>query len=193
MIKSLTSLTLLCLLVLFQSCASGPGGSYGRPVGVSASRIETQSKDALQRLYSVNTMARDLGQRARGVLVFPEIVKGGFVAGGAFGRGALFENGSVSGYYETAAASYGLQAGIQKYGYAVMLMDDLALAALNRSGGWNIGSAPSLVIVDEGISRTLSTQTIDGGTFAFFFDQRGLMGGLGLEGSKITRIIPQYR
>jgi len=82
------------------------------------------------------------------------------------------------------------QAGVQKYGYALFLMDQEAFANINRADGWEVGSSPSLVIVDEGKATSLSTTTIDSGTYAFFFNQRGLMGGLGLQGSKITRIQP---
>ena len=101
------------------------------------------------------------------------------------------DTGVISGFYQTTAASYGLQAGVQEFGYAVFLMDDEAFHNINRSGGWEIGSSPSLVVVDKGMATSLTTTTIDKGTYAFFFNQRGLMGGLGLQGSKITRIHPQ--
>ena len=71
------------------------------------------------------------------------------------------------------------------------MMDDEAFHNLNRSDGWDIGSSPSLVVVDRGIATSLTT-TINKGTYAFFFNQRGLMAGLGLQGSKITRIYPNH-
>ena len=101
------------------------------------------------------------------------------------------DTGVISGYYQTTAASYGLQAGVQEFGYALFLMDDEAFRYLGQTGGWEIGSSPSLVVVDKGIASSLTTATIEKGTYAFFFNQRGLMGGLGLQGSKITRIHPQ--
>jgi len=113
------------------------------------------------------------------------------MVGAMGGNGALIRNdGTIRDFYQTAGASYGLQAGIQKYGYALFLMDSAAFANINRSNGWEVGSSPSLVIVDEGRAASISTTTIDAGTYAFFFNQRGLMGGLGLQGSKITRISP---
>jgi lipid-binding SYLF domain-containing protein len=69
-------------------------------------------------------------------------------------------------------------------------MDNDAIRNVNRSGGWDIGGSPSLVIVDRGMATSLNTTNINSGTFAFFFDQRGLMAGIGLQGSKITRINP---
>jgi lipid-binding SYLF domain-containing protein len=83
-----------------------------------------------------------------------------------------------------------LQAGVQKFSYALFLMDDAAVRNINRTGGWELGSSPSLVVVDRGMAASLSTTTINSGTYAFFFDQRGLMAGLGLQGTKITRIHP---
>ena len=107
------------------------------------------------------------------------------------GNGALVrQDGSIQDFYQTGGLSYGLQAGVQKYGYALFLMDREAFVNINRAEGWEVGSSPSLVIVDKGKSSSLSTTTIDSGTYAFFFNQTGLMGGLGLQGSKITRIHP---
>jgi lipid-binding SYLF domain-containing protein len=96
----------------------------------------------------------------------------------------------VAGHYKSVAASYGLQAGIQKFGYALFFMTKGDLAYLHKSGGWEIGTGPSVVIVDTGMAKTLTTTTLRKGVYAFAFGQRGLMGGLGLQGSKITEIHP---
>jgi lipid-binding SYLF domain-containing protein len=88
------------------------------------------------------------------------------------------------------AASYGFQAGAQEYGYVLFFMDDASVDYLNKSDGWELGSGPSLVVLDEGFGKSLSTTTLQKGVYAFIFDQKGLMGGIGLQGSKITRINP---
>ena len=178
-------------LAFVPGCANDP---IARANGAasSASKISQDSRAALKSLYAQNPAARALGAKAKGVLVFPSVVKGGFVVGAQAGNGAMIrDTGEISGFYQTAAASYGLQAGIQEFGYALFLMDDDAFRNINRSGGWEIGSSPSLVVVDEGIATSLTTTTLNKSTYAFFFNQRGLMGGLGLQGSKITRIHPQ--
>lgn len=178
------ALALSCLTLT--QCATGPTAT-----GASASTIASDSRAALNDLYRTNPKARELGRRAKGILVFPNITKGGFMLGGMGGNGALVRSdGSIRDYYQTGGLSYGLQAGVQKYGYALFLMDNEAFANINRAGGWEVGSSPSLVVVDEGVAGSLSTTTVDKGTYAFFFNQRGLMGGLGLQGSKITRIEP---
>jgi lipid-binding SYLF domain-containing protein len=171
-------------------CANGPLTKANAETS-SASQITRDSRAALRSLYAQNSAARALGSKAKGILVFPSVVKGGFVVGAQAGNGVLFSNsGAVGGYYQTTAASYGLQAGVQEFGYAVFLMDSEAFQNINRTAGWEIGGSPSLVVVDKGMAASLSTTTIDKGTYAFFFNQRGLMGGLGLQGSKITRIHP---
>ena len=158
----------------------------------SASKISHDSRAALKSLYAQNPAARAIGKQAKGVLVFPSVVKGGLIVGAQAGNGAMIrDSGEISGFYQTTAASYGLQACVQEFGYALFFMNDAAYRSVSRSGGWEIGSSPSLVIVDKGVATSLTTTTLDKNMYALFFDQRGLMGGLGLQGSKITRIQPQ--
>jgi len=88
------------------------------------------------------------------------------------------------------AASYGLQAGAQSFGYALFFIDNEGLAYLKNSNGWEIGVGPSVVIVDEGVARSLTTTTAKSGIYAFIFQQKGLMAGIGIQGSKITKIKP---
>jgi lipid-binding SYLF domain-containing protein len=104
--------------------------------------------------------------------------------------GPFWSNGNAVGYYNTVAASYGFQAGIQKFGYAMFFMTDASLNYLRKSGGFEVGSAPSLVVVDTGIAKSLSTTSLKKGIYVFFFSQKGLMGGLGLQGTKITQYTP---
>jgi len=117
-------------------------------------------------------------------------LKGGFIVGAQHGEGALLSGGRTLGYYNTIAASYGLQAGVQKFGYALFFMTNSSLAYLDKSGGWELGTGPSIVVVDTGMAKSLTTTTLQKGVYALFFDQKGLMAGLGLQGSKITRITP---
>lgn len=154
----------------------------------SAAEINNGARSALQSLYAQSPSARTLGQKAKAILIFPSIVKGGFIVGGQYGEGALIRNGKVAAYYNTVQASYGLQAGLQKYGYALFLMSDSAIDWVNRSNGWELGSGPSIVIVDAGKATAMTTTTLHSEIYAFFFGQKGLMAGLGLQGTKISRI-----
>jgi lipid-binding SYLF domain-containing protein len=159
-------------------------------LAASASEIDQKATAALKKLYAATPEAKTLGGTAKGVLIFPSIVKGGFLIGGQFGDGALRVKGASVAYYRSIAASYGLQAGVQTFGYALFFMDDASLAYLDKSDGWEIGSGPSVVVVDKGMGKTLSSSTLQSGVDAFIFGQKGLMAGIGLQGSKITKITP---
>jgi len=156
----------------------------------SAREIDRNADATLRALYAANPGARQLGQRARGILVFPRIVKGGFILGGQSGDGVLLLNGRKAAYYNISAASFGLQAGVQSFSYVLFFMNNAALDYLRRSKGWAIGSGPSVVVADQGMARSLTSTTLTQDVYAFPFGQKGLMAGLGLEGSKITSIHP---
>ena len=160
-------------------------------VAESAREMRSSASQALSNLYSSTPAARVLGEKAAGILVFPEILKGGFIVAAQYGNGVLFKGGKAVGYYNTTSGSLGFQAGVQSFGYALFFMTQDDLAYLERSSGWEIGVGPSITIVDVGLARSLSTTTLREGMYAFFFDQKGLMGGLGLQGTKITRIHPK--
>jgi lipid-binding SYLF domain-containing protein len=146
---------------------------------------EVRCAQAVQHHASAKTLAASERR-----LVFPNIVKAGFIVGAQYGDGALLVKGKTVGYYNVLAASYGFQAGVQSFGYAMLLMTDAARNYLDQSGGWEIGVGPSVVVVDEGMARTLTTTTMQDDVYAFVFGQQGLMAGAGVQGSKITRIYP---
>ncbi len=180
------SLAATIIAGIFAFAAIGPGNAKA----ASKAEIDSEVDAAMQQLFESSPVARMLAQEAKAILVFPSIVKLGFIVGVQGGNGALRRAGVSTAYYNTASASYGLQAGIQKFGYALIFMSDSAVNYLDRSGGWEIGVGPSIVVVDAGVARALTTTTARKEIYAFFFSQKGLMAGLGLQGTKITRIYP---
>jgi lipid-binding SYLF domain-containing protein len=176
---------LAALLLALAACQSTGSGSAD-----SAARIDREVDAALANLYSTTPEARSLAQRAKGILVFPGVVKAGFIGGAQYGKGALLRNGHVAGYYNLVAGSYGLQAGVQSFDYAMFFMTQDALDYLDRSEGFEVGVGPSIVVVDAGVAKTLTTTTGKSDVYAFISGQKGLMAGLGLQGSKITRVKP---
>jgi lipid-binding SYLF domain-containing protein len=154
----------------------------------SADQIDSRVDAALKELYASEPAAQLLAKGAKGILVFPNIVKAGFMFGAQYGEGALREQGDTVGYYSSVAGSYGFQAGVQVFGYAMFFMNDNALKYLNKSAGWEIGVGPSIVLVDKGMGKSLTSTTITQDVYAIIFNQKGVMAGLGLQGSKITRI-----
>jgi len=155
-----------------------------------AAQIDREVDAALQKLYSDVPAAKELAKVAKGILVFPSVIKAGFIFAGQYGDGALRKEDKTVGYYRTLAASYGLQAGAQSFGYAMFFIKESALKYLNSSKGWEIGVGPSIVVVDQGFARSLTTTTAKEDIYIFFFGQKGLMAGIGIQGAKITRINP---
>jgi lipid-binding SYLF domain-containing protein len=136
----------------------------------------------------IQPVAKTLSSSAKAVLVFPNIVKAGLVFGGSYGEGELLEGSNVIDYYNSVTGSWGLQIGAQSYGYAVFLMTDDAVKYLKESKGWEVGVGPTVVVVDEGIAKNLSTSSLKDDAYAFIFSQQGLMAGVSIEGTKISRI-----
>ena len=151
-------------------------------------QIDAGSRAALNKLVSENAAARAINSQSRAVLVFPSMVKAGLGVGGAYGEGELIRGGSTVDYYSSFTGSWGLQAGAQSYGYAVFLMNDDAVDYLKKSEGWEIGVGPTVVLVNAGVAENLSTSTLKEDAYAFVFDQKGLMAGISIEGTKITKL-----
>jgi lipid-binding SYLF domain-containing protein len=154
----------------------------------TAEDLNRDADQALQILYRTNPVAQSIGKQARAVLVFPNIVKAGLVFGGAYGEGALMRGGRPVDYYNSFSGSWGLQAGVQSYGYVLFLMNDKAVDYLNKTQGWEIGVGPTVVVVNEGVAKNLSSTTLKDDSYAFIFDQKGLMAGVSIEGTKISHI-----
>lgn len=154
----------------------------------SAEELNKDSAQALQTLYKTHPFAETIGKNAKAILVFPHILKAGLVFGGSYGEGVLTKGSHFAGYYNSVSASWGWQAGAESYGYVVFLMSDKAVQYLDKSKGWEIGVGPSVVVVDEGVAKNLSSSTLKNDAYAFIFDQQGLMASLSIEGTKISPI-----
>jgi len=179
--------SILAIFVALSACQSAPT-SYKRSV---AYQIDRDSKASLNKLIRSNKDARNLQKNATAILVFPRVVKAGFGFGAQIGNGALMDqNEKTIGYYRTFAASYGFQAGIKGFGYVLFFMDNDSLSYLDKSGGFELGVGPSLVVVDKGFGKAVTSTTLRKGIYAFIFDLKGAFGGAGIQGTKITRIDP---
>jgi lipid-binding SYLF domain-containing protein len=154
----------------------------------TAEDLDKDSRQALQALYKTQPFAESLARTAKAILVFPNMVKAGLVFGGSYGEGALLKGSTVVDYYNSVTGSWGLQIGAQSYGYAVFLMTDEAVRYIEETNGLEIGVGPTVVLVDEGLAKNLSTSTLKDDAYAFIFSQQGLMAGISIEGTKISRI-----
>lgn len=154
----------------------------------SAANINKDADQALATLTKNHEVASAIAAKARAVLIFPNIVKAGLGFGGSYGEGVLRQDGNNVAYYNSVSGSFGLQIGAQTYGYIVFLMNDSAVKFLRESKGWEIGVGPTVVVVNEGVAKNLSSTTLQDDAYAFIFGQQGLMAGVSIEGSKVSRI-----
>lgn len=173
---------------VFAVAAMSALGAINTAQAATAEDLNRDSAQALRTLQQSNRTASDISRNARAVLIFPNIVKAGLIFGGAYGEGTMMKGGNVTDYYNSVTGSWGLQAGAQSYGYVVFLMNDKAVDYVVKSAGWEIGVGPTVVVVDEGMAKNLSTSTLKDDAYAFIFNQQGLMAGVSIEGTKISRI-----
>lgn len=173
------------LLALAATFALGAGAPA---FAASADDLKTDAAQSLQALYKAHPEAERVGKAAKAILVFPKIIKAGLVFGGSYGEGVMTKGGQFDGFFNSVSASWGWQAGAESYGYVVFLMNDRAVKQLNDAHGWELGVGPSVVVVNEGLAKNLSTVTLKDDAYAYIFDQQGLMASLSIEGTKVTRI-----
>jgi lipid-binding SYLF domain-containing protein len=186
----MTTIRALLIGSAFGAAALGLANVAAAADSVNAENLDRSADQALEHLYQTNPVARVLGEKSRAILIFPSIVKAGLVFGAGYGEGELKEGAKVDGYYNSFTGSWGLQAGAQSYGYVVFLMTKTAVDYVHETHGWEIGVGPTVVVVDQGVAKNLSTSTLKDDAYAVIFDQRGLMAGVSIEGTKISRIHP---
>jgi len=150
--------------------------------------FEDEADAALTILCGLEPVAKRIGEKAKAVLIFPNIVKARAILGGQCGEGVLLTNGELIAQYEFAKASDGLPAGAQSLGYALFFMNDNVLQCLDKHGGWEIGVGPSIVVVDKRIAKSLSSTALKDDVYAFIFDRQRLMSGTGIRGMKIMKL-----
>ena len=165
---------------------------YANPaLADSKAEINKNADAALASLYAKVPKAKELGAKAEAILVFPKITKAGLGIGGQYGEGALLKKGTAVAYYKTTGGSFGLQAGAQQYGYAMFFMNAKALKELDAANGFEVGVGPTVVVLDEGKAKNLTTTTLKDDIYAFVFGQKGLMAGIGIQGNKISKTNPK--
>lgn len=151
-------------------------------------KLTARAKQSLSELEASSPAARRAAKSAHAVLVFPSILKAGFVFGGETGDGVLLEGGKPVGYYNMSGGSWGLQIGGQDFAYALFFMTPSSLDYLRKSAGWQAGTGPSITVINKGAAGEVDTTTATNDVLAFPYNGKGLMADLTLQGTKITRI-----
>lgn len=166
------------------SSSATPEANAGRRQSIDADVNST-----LARLYGTVNGSRELVGKARGVLVFPSVISAGFWFGGQYGQGALRIGEQTSGYYSIAAASFGLQIGAQSKAIIMLFMTQEALDKFTHSQGWAAGVDATVAVLHVGANGNVDTSTTMSPVEAFVLTNAGLMAGVSLEGTKISRLI----
>jgi lipid-binding SYLF domain-containing protein len=179
-----TAFVLLCLVGLVSGTATlARADDASKRAG-----IDSSVDSALSNLYASVPGSQDVVRRGAGVLVFPSIAKAGFIVGGATGDGALRVGGKSVGYYNTSGLSFGLQAGAETHSLAFVFMTRDALQHFQNSDGWDAGADASVAVVQAGGGGKLDTKQMTKPVQVFVYGNKGLMGSLSLEGTKITKL-----
>jgi lipid-binding SYLF domain-containing protein len=187
MVRYLQLVLAIPVFLFAVSCSTNPTVANG-----GDPELVAKAQAALQQLFDTTPKAKELQYQAKAVVVFPDIVKAGLIVGAQGGKGVMFgQDGKVLGYYRARAVSYGLQAGAQTFSEALFLMTDSAITTLTNGAGLSVGVGPSVVVVDAGTARSMTTTTLKSDVYSFIFSQKGLMAGLGMQGQRIVKFDDQ--
>lgn len=180
---------LLSVAVPLSGCTTTPPAAASKTSATDkASTINSQVDSTLERLYRTVPGSRTVVDRSKGVLVFPSELSAGYIVGGSYGEGALRVGGHTAGYYRAASASLGLQAGAQTRAVVIVFMTDEALSNFQNSKGWTVGGDATVAVAKMGANGQVDTNTFNKPVVAFTLTNVGLMAGVSLEGTKISRI-----
>lgn len=176
---SLTAASSFAVLALLVSAVS---------FGATKAEIDKRVHATMHQFYDLNPAHKDLVARAKGILVFPRITKGGVGVGGQFGEGALRIDGKNVAYYSISSASVGLTLGLAKHKEVILFMSQEALDKFMNSHGWSIGADTGVAILSKGAGGAYDTQTLQRPILGIVFGEKGLIGDASLEGSKVTKL-----
>lgn len=179
---------LLNAVLLIAMAVALPFAGAVTAAAATGHQIRSSAEATLTSLYNQNSVARELGRKAKGILVFPEITKGGIGIGGSYGEGVLFVNGKPDGYYSVGSGSLGLTLGAQSFSQVIMFMTQEALNSFRASKGWEAGVNGSVVAIDEGKATSYDFTKDQDPIVGFVFGQQGLMFDASFRGAKYTRI-----
>jgi len=156
-----------------------------------AKDIDAKVDFAISQFKEEVTGGANFLPKVKGYLVFPSVVKGGFIVGAEYGEGALRINGETKHYYSMTSASIGYQAGVQVYSIVIAFVSEASLHSFIKSNGWEAGVDGSITVSDWGEGRDISSMSFEKPIIAFVYGQKGLMAGVSIKGTKFLKIIPQ--
>ncbi|WMD22928.1 YSC84-related protein [Achromobacter seleniivolatilans] len=150
--------------------------------------MNSAANATLTKLYAASPQSKELVARAKGVLVFPDVLSGSFIVGAEHGNGVLRVDGANTAYYSTTAGSIGFQAGAQSKAMVLLFMTDDSLNKFRNSSGWTVGADATVAVVNIGANGRIDTNTAQQPIVGFVMNNGGLMAGVSLAGTKISKI-----
>ena len=186
MVKTKTVFNRTCMIMVITFCMLALLPAAGQ--AADAREIDVSADVAYDQFQKEVKGASQFLAKADGYLIFPKVIKAGIGIGGEYGEGVLRIGGKTAAYYSTAAASIGLQLGVQKKSIIIVFLTSEALSKFRNSKGWEVGVDGSVALIKVGAGGSLETTTINDPIVAFAFGQKGLMYNLTLEGSKFTKL-----
>src|ERR1700689_1975437 len=157
-------------------------------LGATKAEIDERVYVAVHQFYQFNPQHKDLVARAKGVLVFPRVTKGGAGVAGEFGEGALRIDGKNVAYYSISSASVGLTLGVAKHKEVILFMTQEGLDKFMNGHGWTVGADTNVAVLSKGAGSDYDTKTLQRPILGFAFGEKGLIGDVSLDGSKITQL-----
>jgi lipid-binding SYLF domain-containing protein len=185
-----SSLAVAALTVALAGCTATTNTGKNNDAEQERQSINSQVDATLGKLYTQVKGSRELVSKARGILVFPNVVKAGFIVGGQYGEGALRVGGTTAGYYNTTAVSVGLQAGAQSKALIFLFMTQDSLDTFRNRDGWSAGADASVAVLKLGANGAVDTTTATAPVQAFVLTNAGLMADLSVDGTKISKMKP---
>jgi lipid-binding SYLF domain-containing protein len=184
-----TTSAMVASTLAFAGCTTTSGSGQSADTDAAKRQTIDASVDGtLSKLFSTVQGSRELAAKAQGILVFPDVKKAAFIVGAEYGQGALRVGGKSVGYYSTAAASFGFQAGAQSTAVIFMFMTQESLAKFQSSSGWSAGGDAAVSVVKVGANGAIDTTTATSQVVALVLTNAGLMADVSVNGAKVTRL-----
>jgi lipid-binding SYLF domain-containing protein len=157
--------------------------------GATKAQIDAGVSATLTQFQALNPNHQQLESKAAGMLVFPRVTKGGAGVAGEFGEGVLQVKGQTMGYYKLSSGSVGLTLGVARHREIIMFMTQDSLDKFINSKGWAVGADTSVAVMKVGAGGDYDTTTLAKPILGFVFGEKGLMGDVSLEGTKVSKIV----
>jgi lipid-binding SYLF domain-containing protein len=161
-----------------------PGQSFGK----TAKEIDASADAAMDRFYKNVKDAKEVVQKAKGVLIMPNMTKGAFIVGAEYGQGAMRIGGKTREFYSMGAGSLGLQFGGQSRDIIIAFMTSETLKKFRASSGWEAGVDGGITLIKVGAGESAITAMANKPIVAFVLDAKGLMLDVSLKGAKFNKL-----